>query len=720
MFFFLDLLGAVLTLLTLLFLGVAGYLAAVLALRERARTDPLALASAAVLAAAAGAGAVGLVLGFVGLLWNTLGIAVLAAATLVLLRLAKRSGNPWEPARLLARRVRARVVEHPVAALIAVHAAGTEALRGLFRPPLSWDSLMYHLLITGTWLKAGRIAPVFGARPMNFYGYQPAGGSVWLWWWMAPSNSELYVNLAFFPQAVLLALAVGGVARELGARRHWPLASYLAFLAPVVIRFAATQYVDILVGAGIVAATFFVLLWLREPRTGPALLAGAGLGLAAGAKVLGLAYVLALVPAGLLMARGQWRRRILQAAGAAAVCALLGSPFYLQNIAAGAGPLAARCDSGPGMSTVKVAPTIPRANTVAALLPEMIHSGWLLDAFLGVTYPGSLELGLGPQTFLLLPGLFLPLFFPRGARRWPFLVWSQIAAELFIWVTVPYASSGHVFANVRYLVGAVGLCFAGVVALAERRGMGDAWLKGLTLVLLIQDLLMLHAEMPLGVRLVIGAVDVLAVALAFSPGLRATLVRHRRALAAAAVALAVAAAPSLSRFRAADRLRAFEMEFTAHKTAAHEFAKAWGWLDRFGGNGTVAVESTPINYFVYPVMGLHLERKAVYVNVNRRNARNAADYPDCEPRVDFDPQAWIDNLSGQDVRWIVLNRFPGESDFPVEYTWAVARPDLFALRFEDPADAIFEFLPWRAKRLTAGRAAGAPPGSADRSPANAG
>ena len=60
-------------------------------------------------------------------------------------------------------------------------------------------------------------------HPTYFYGFEPSNGSVWLWWWMAPSHSELYVNLAFFPQTLLLALAAGGIARELGARRHWPL-----------------------------------------------------------------------------------------------------------------------------------------------------------------------------------------------------------------------------------------------------------------------------------------------------------------------------------------------------------------------------------------------------------------------------------------------------------------------------------------------------------------
>lgn len=702
--FLVDLLGAALTLITLLFLGLGGYLLARLLLREEAERDPLAFAVAALLAATAGAGAVGLLLGKLGLLRIEIGLALLAAIVLVLLRAAKRSGEDvWAPARLLGQRLRARLGEHPTMTLISLHAAAAEGLRGLLRPPLSWDSLMYHLPIVAAWLRDGRIAPVFGMKPLHFYGYQPAGGMVWVWWWMAPSHSELYVNLAFFPQAALLALAAGGVARELGARRHWPLAAFLIFLAPTVIRFAATQYVDIYVGATIAAAAFFALRWLREPRRGDALLAGVGLGLAAGSKVLGLAYALALAPAALVLARGSWRRRAGHLLAALALLVLLGGVFYAQNVAAGVGPLGAKCDQVPGVETAEVVPAIPRINTVAYLWRDMLAKGWLLDAFLGHTHPGSLELGVGPQVFLLLPALLLPLGFPRGERRAALLVWSQIAAQLFLWLTVPYASSGHVYANVRYLIGALALAFAGVIALAERKGVGDRWLRGVALALLVQDLLMLHAEMPRGVRLALAAFDVLAVAAALSPRLRTFGQRRGRELAAATAVLLVLGAPYLAEFRVADRGRAFLREFTTHQTATRHFARAWHWLDRFGGNGDVAVAGTPVSYFVYPAMGTHLERRAFYVNVNRRDSRNAVDYPACDPRVDPDPRAWLENLLEADIRWLLLNRFP-QTGFPEEYAWATARPDLFAVRYQDPTNVIFEFRPWRVRRGLSTRA----------------
>jgi hypothetical protein len=690
--FLLDFFGAGLTLLTMLFLFLSGYLFARMFLGPRAAEDPLALAIATLLLTMAEAVVLGLLLGAAGRLRIDVALAVLIATALVPLLRARRTGEDlWAPARLLGRRTRERLRENPVVSLIAAHAVLAEGLRGLVRPPLSWDSLMYHLLITATWVQDQRIAPVFGMHPTFFYGYQPANGSVWLWWWMAPSHSELYANLAFFPQTALLALAAGGIARELGARRHWPLAAFFTLLMPVVIRFTATQYVDIFVGAAFAAAAFFALRWMREPRWADAVLTGAGMGLAAGSKVLGIPYALALGLA-ILLARGEWRRRLPQAAAALLALVLLGGFFYARNSLAGAGPLAARCEGNPGTANGPAIPAIPRINTVAWMVPRgQLSLGSLADVFLGVPRLGSQEIGAGPQILLLLPVFLLPWLLPKSLRRPAYLVWSQLLIQLAVWVTVPYGSAGHVFANVRYLDGALALMFAGVVAVGERF-VPDPALRALALLFVIQDLLMLHTEMPRTVRVVLALIDSGFVAWALSPSLRGFAGRRARELAVAGIAVALVAAPFLGRFRVKDRERAFRSEYTAHKTAAFLFAPGWGWLDDHGEDGTVAVIGAPSNFFVYPVMGTHLERRAIYVNVNRRDSRRATDYPGCDPRVDPEPQAWMENLLKDGVRWVYLHRFP-QVDFPVEADWIAARPDLFALRFQDNTNVIVEFLP---------------------------
>ncbi|MEA2692881.1 MAG: hypothetical protein QOJ16_2268 [Acidobacteriota bacterium] len=701
--FLFDVLGLGLTLLTLALLALGGYLLALRMLSgggDDATADPLGLAIATLLAASAEAVGIGLLLGALGILRLELGLAVQTVLVLVLLRGLKSRGiDPGIGGRLLLSRTWEKLRQHPAFSLLALHAVGSEALRGLLRPPLSWDSLMYHLMLTARWLQERNLKPVFGPYPVNDYGFVPANGSVWLWWWMAPSHSELYVNLAFLPHWLLLGLATGGIARQLGARRHWPLAAFLVLVTPTVVRFAATPYVDVFLASVLLGAGYFAIRWMRVPRSGDAALAGFGLGLASGAKLLGVPYAIVLAGMAVLGARGDWhawRRRTAQVGLAVLLAAALGSYFYLRNVAYGAGPLAIACEGRTGPQPKGPVPALPRPDSVLDRW-ETVGKTQVLDAFLGITRPQSIELGAGPQVLvLLLAFLALPFALP-GARWESWLVAAQIGFELLFWLVVPFAANFHVFANIRYLVPALGLAFAGGVAIAETRAIEERWLTGIAFALACQGLLQLHAEMPHGVRIAVAAADLAAVALAFSPSLRELGRRRARALAATALVLALLCAPLLARFRVADRPRALATEWTSHSTSAKLFAGGWGWLDQNGGDGTVDVVGSPGTYFVYPAMGPYLGRKAVYVNVNRANLDDAAHYPKCDPRVDPSPAAWAANLAAGKVRWLLLCRYP-EFDFPLEERWAQARPDLFALRYRDETSLVIEFLPEARRR----------------------
>ncbi|HEY4574121.1 MAG TPA: hypothetical protein VIJ26_09165, partial [Thermoanaerobaculia bacterium] len=491
--FLIDVLGAALTLIAIGFLALGGYLGALRLLREDAVRDPLALAVATLLLATAEAVGIGLLLGGLGLLRIDLALALQAALCVVLLAGLRKSppaGGIGAPAQAVLQRSWAVLRAHPVLALLSLHAVGSEAIRGLLRPPLSWDSLMYHLLLTGTWLRDHNLDPVFGNIPNNYYGYVPANGSVWFWWWMAPSHSEFWVNLASLPHWALVGLATGAVARRLGAGRYWPYAAYLMLLTPTVVRFAAVQYVDLLVGATLLSAAYFALRWIDEAGWGPAILVGAGLGLAAGTKVLGVFYAFALAAAVVPVARGSWGRRVPQILAAFVIASLLGSFFYLRNAASGADPLALACVRTASGPEADGGSSIPRRHSVLDLWRPMIEKGWLVDTFLGITNPPELELGAGPQVFvLLLAALWVPFGLGRERRRESWLVGSQIWAEMAVWLAVPYSDHMNVFANVRYLMPGLGLAFAGAAALAERRRVSERWMEGLAVAFLAQGLL---------------------------------------------------------------------------------------------------------------------------------------------------------------------------------------------------------------------------------------
>jgi hypothetical protein len=98
-------------------------------------------------------------------------------------------------------------------------------------------------------------------------------------------------------------------------------------------------------------------------------------------------------------------------------------------------------------------------------------------------------------------------------------------------------------------------------------------------------------------------------------------------------------------------------------------------------------------------MGTHLERDVRYVNINAANHRLAVQYPECQPRVDPSPQAWMANLEAQHIRWIHLSSFPGFV-FPLERQWVEVDPRHFALRYQDKLNLIYEFTPDDAAGLS--------------------
>jgi hypothetical protein len=485
---------------------------------------------------------------------------------------------------------------------------------------------------------------------------------------------------------------VGAIARRLGAERAWPIAALLTLVTPTVVRFVATQYVDILLGALLLAALHFGFRWLDEARWADAGLAATALGLAAGTKVLGVVYAGFLVAALFPLARGQWRRRAVHLVAALAVAGLLGSYFYLRNVALGVDPLAIQCEmTGAGREHAN-RPSIPRQNSVADIGIGLLTEGHLLDAFLGVTRPQSLELGVGPPIFVLLLAVAtLPLALPRQRRREAWAILLFVGLTVAFWVAVPFARNRHVFANVRYLVPVLGLAFAGGVAALARRPAATRWLPWIGVVLALQGLLQLHAEMPRGVRLAMAAVDCVLVALSWSDGARGWARRHWRALATTSGVAALLLVPPWAHFRVADRGRAYAEELTAHLTTSRLQAAAWGWLDRHGEDGNVATVGSPNSYFIYPAMGTRLERDVRVVNFNHADLRHAAAYPACQPRVDPDPRAWLVALVKQRIRWIHLSRFPG-FELPLEDRWARQMPGLFARRFADDTNVIYELL----------------------------
>ena len=269
---------------------------------------------------------------------------------------------------------------------------------------------------------------------------------------------------------------------------------------------------------------------------------------------------------------------------------------------------------------------------------------------------------------------------------------------MVVWATVPYAASGHVYANIRYLLPALGLALAGGVAAAEGWGVGERGaLASSPWGSPPRTSSSSTPPFPDSLRAGIAVADVLAAALALlaRPARLARAVPRRSRGGGLGIA-ALAAVPSFARFRDADRARAFLEEYTAHVTSTPRYARAWNWLDRNGGTGAVDVVSAPDTFFVYPAMGRAssggraTSTSTRPTSTRRRTTRSASRGTTSSP----------DRLARQRApRRGALAPAQPQAPLrpPPEADWARARPDLFALRYQDSNDVIFEVLQGRLR-----------------------
>jgi uncharacterized SAM-binding protein YcdF (DUF218 family) len=201
---------------------------------------------------------------------------------------------------------------------------------------------MYHLPRAVAWLQHG---------DLGHYGYSAA---------FYPGNGEIPLLVALFqgtdrmttlvqtPFALLGAVALYGLARELGAsRRSAPLAGLAFLLTPMIVFQTSTAMNDLTV-AGLVIAGAYLLVRAFSPSSAPParrfdlVVGGIAFGLTLGAKYTVLVFVLASLPVvGLALRLGRDRRAALRETGLFAAALALPSVFwFVQNAVATGNPFA--------------------------------------------------------------------------------------------------------------------------------------------------------------------------------------------------------------------------------------------------------------------------------------------------------------------------------------------------------------------------------------------
>lgn len=177
---------------------------------------------------------------------------------------------------------------------------GSGLVLGLSGPPRGWDVLSYHLPRAVAWLQHGNLG-LYGFSPAFYPGNGEVLDLITLF-----SGTDRLATIVQFPFALIGAVSLYGLARELGARRESALLVPAAFaLTPMVVFQSGIAKNDLVVAGTVLAGIYLLVLALRRPafskeRRLALALGGLSFGLALGTKYTILPFVVATVPVAFL------------------------------------------------------------------------------------------------------------------------------------------------------------------------------------------------------------------------------------------------------------------------------------------------------------------------------------------------------------------------------------------------------------------------------------
>lgn len=218
--------------------------------------------------------------------------------------------------------------------VIALLMAAQAVMRGLRCPPLSWDSLVYHMFLPARWIQLGGLEPFAAAGGMDCARAFPCHFELLVAWVCLPFGSDLFANVINLPIILTAGLAAYAICREFNVRPRlaiWPVV-FFGF-SPTIWALATTQYVDALVAATLMIGTLFVLRYVRTNALRDVLFSAASFGLAVGTKHTALPtslFVLGCLAVVVLFnLRGRRSKRVLLTAFMLAF--VLGGYQYVRN-----------------------------------------------------------------------------------------------------------------------------------------------------------------------------------------------------------------------------------------------------------------------------------------------------------------------------------------------------------------------------------------------------
>lgn len=633
-----------------------------------------------------------LTLGVFNLLYINNVVILNLLALLVILAISRQRASTFAFGRqtggLISKALRNKVILLSVS-VIAAFGVG-KLFINLVNPPFGWDSLNYHFTFAVEWLKNGNLAippTVFDDPSPSYY---PINGSLFYLWLMLPLKNVFMADLGQVPFFALACLSVYGIARKIGLRREYAFyASALFLLIPNFFKQLQVAYVDVMVAALFLAATYFLLLIEESFSWQNVLLFAMSCGLLIGTKTVALPYsVLLLIP--FIFLCGKNYRKAHIAAVAVITVVILGGFSYLRNFIETGNPLYPLNFELFGRSIFQgvMDKAVYKAHFKAedyALSKALFHEG------------------LGAQTLIfVLPSIFLglPVIWLKK-RKISFNLGFFLLLPLLIYLVYHYVIP---LANLRYIYPLFGIAIAIGFLVCQVLDIPEKIVKGAVVVCVLASISELAKRQELIFGIIFSSVLFILLPVIYK---LASKIKYR-----ARLTLFLCGCLFLSLLWLNDNYNRNEyrryLVMQKYSGFWPEAIKSWIWLNDFTTGQNIAYAGRPVPF---PLYGTGLKNNVYYVSVNNidplqlhyfKNAhyawghdflslhRNLEENGNYREKADFG--AWSRNLAERNTDYLFvysLHQIKG-IEFPVEDKWALADPGKFIPVFSNSIVHIYK------------------------------
>lgn len=578
-----------------------------------------------------------------------------------------------------------------------------KAFYNLVNPPLSPDSLQFHLAYPATWIVNANLDNpffVFGASPIVHPGsletsslsYYPINAQLFFTWLMLPLRNAFLADLGEAPFYIIGIIAIYAILKSYNVNRKVALLSgFLWALIPNIFKQLRTGSLIDVICSVLFIMVFYTLLLLKNNFTiKNAVLFGISLGLLIGTKIINFVWLLAFLPFicfVLLEAAKTNRLAGVRLIGffslIASMIILFGGFMYIKNLYLTGNPL------------------FPVSLKVfgKTFFPGLLdNAGYKIQIASGDKFELMKVLfreGLGVQFLaLILPCTFAPIFFYGYLKK----KFRPLGEYLLLFITpLLMLFFYRTFVNIywtRYFFPYLSLGLLTAVIFISRFKRLDKYLSVVSFV----SIFAAAFELAKGHELVLSIM--------FSLALFAVFAFYKKTIgefyksknfnrsAVAILALGILLLNFLSDRYDKEEFQRYPLSFSKKEAWQIDMGKGWQALNKESKQGGRVAYAGRAEF--YPLFGEKLKNNVIYVSVN---AKEASPYnnPDGLIRQVKDFPSWMDNLKKERIDYLFValpcseNREVDDpTKFPIEDEWAGGHPGEFRLLFRNSLSHIYK------------------------------